>query len=224
MSITRSICIPEDGVIYLDLGGYINEQEEKDVSSIGIRYKGKQKSIEERNYQIEEYYPMTNDHVMYDIKHRMYTTPDSTRTTDEFYIINTNIIIRIIKILQERITYLLDIDLNGMTMYFYINNKRTYDELITNFKMAIAEIVKKHLNIVNIANFRHSNSIKGLIGTFLTGHNRSIVEQRRIIQQRQQELELQKQQLENELNIERGPRNNFGGQRKSRKSRKSHKK
>ena len=219
MSVKRSIYLPEEGLIYIDFDeiDFDENNNPDDIPYIAIRYKGKEQSIEERNHKISEHYyvhKMTNDHIMYDIKHRTYNK--ERIATDEFYIINTNIIIRIQQTTED---YRMKIDVNGMHMFFYINSKRTYEELINNFKMAITEIQNKHLNSVNMANFILPNNVQGSIGAFLTGQNGSIAQQRTMIQQQQQ----QQQQQQNILNRMHNILHPHGGQRKSHKSRKSRK-
>ena len=218
MSVKRSVYIPEHGLIYIDFNerDFNENNDPGDILYIAIRYKGKEQSIEERNHKISEYYyvhKMTNDHIMYDIKHRTYNKEPIT--TDEFYIINTNIIIRIQQS-TEAYPYRMQIDVNGMHMFFYINSKRTYEELINNFKMAITEIQNKHLNSVNMANFTLPNNVQGSIGAFLTGQNGSIAQQRTMIQQQQE----QQQEQQNILNRMYNNLHPHGGQRKLRKSHK----
>ena len=224
MSIIRCFYEPEYGVIELYLGGYRGLGGYDTSTIIKIRYKGIETDIKERNYQITQYYDMTNDHVMYDIKHKTYTT--DIEKTDEFYIINTNIIIQIKKYIDMPDEGFINIELNGLSIHeFPFKNEEIYRQTISVFKMAIAEIQNKHLNSVNMANFTLPNNVQGSIGTFLTGQNGSIAQQRTMVQQQQQE---QEQEQENIIlkNVVRG-RTSFlfphGGQRKLRKSHKSRK-
>ena len=223
MSIIACFYEPEYGVIELYLGEYRGLGGYDTSTVIRIRYKGIETDIKERNYQITQNYDMTNDHVMYDIKHKTYTT--DIDKIDEFYIINTNIIIQIKKYIDRPDEGFINIELNGLSIReFPFKNEAIYRQTISAFKMAIAEIQNKHLNSVNMANFTLPNNVQGSIGTFLTGQNGSIAQQRTMVQQQQQE---QEQEQENILfkSIVSG-RTSFlsnGGQRKLRKSHKSRK-
>jgi hypothetical protein len=228
MSIINCFYEPDDGLIELYLGAYRGSSGYDTSSLINIRYKGIETDIKNRNYQISPNYHITNDHIMYDIKHTTYNKKYNTEThkIDEFYIINTNIIIRISKIIDTLDEGIININLNGLSITeFPFKNESVYHQTISIFKMILAEIQNEHLNSVNMANFTLPNNIKGSIGTFLTGQNGSIAQQRTMVQQQQQE---QEQEQENRL-LESAVRgrtsfvHNDGGQRKSCKSRKSRK-
>lgn len=78
-----------------------------------------------------------------------------------------------------------------------------------------------------MANFTLPNNIQGSIGTFLTGQNGSITQQRTMVQQQQEQVHAQ--QMREGLNLnQRGRRRRTsfyqnGGQHKSRKLYKLHK-
>jgi hypothetical protein len=224
MSIVACFYEPETGLIELYLGEYRGLSGYDTSTVIKIRYKGIETDIKDRNYQITQYYDMTNDHVMYDIKHRTYNT--ETYKIDEFYIINTNIIIRIMKMIDIPDEGMINIDLNGLSiMEFAFLNEQIYRDAIRVFKMVFAEIQEQHLNSVNMANFTLPNNIQGSIGTFLTGQNGSITQQRTMVQQQQEQVHAQ--QMREGLN-QRGRRRRTsfyqnGGQHKSRKLYKLHK-
>jgi hypothetical protein len=229
MSIVGCFYEPEQGQIEFYLGEYRGLAGYETSTVIKIRYKGIETDIKERNYQTNpdkyQYYDMTNDHVMYDIKHRTYTKTVGIHTeiTDEFYIINTNIIIRIIKLIDIHDEGMINIDLNGLSiMEFAFLNEQIYREAIRVFKKVFAEIQEQHLNSVNMANFTLPN-VQGTIGTFLTGQNGSITEQRTMLQEQQEQIHAQ--EMREDL-TQRRRRTSFyqnGGQHKSRKLYKLHK-
>jgi hypothetical protein len=160
-----------DGEIIFGLHSPANENSEQRY--ISIRYKGIL-DIERNRFMADP--NMTDEPVMYDIKYTKkegINSNNSTYTEEFFRVLDTNIIIRIVKE-----SLLLDIHSNGLDLGLTIKDEAMYNEIIDTFNKAITEIQNKRLNTVNAPNFPLPNNMKGLIGSFLTGHNGTIAQQR----------------------------------------------
>lgn len=135
-------------------------------------------------------------HILYDIEYKKTNhNLGYSGLVEYFYILDTNVKIRIVKD-----SLLLDIYSNGLTNYFFIKNETVYDKIMDTIHSAIKAIKHKRLNTVNVPHFPVHASAMNTVGSFLSGENGTIAQQR----------------------LKIGPAN--GGRRKTRKARKAYKK
>jgi len=194
MSISWSDYDNFDGTIAFGIDRIVeNVEYGSDMSLINIRYRG----VEENNVTHQP----INMHKMHNITYekttrRIYSSHESK--VDIFHFPDTNLTVEI------RDKKIIIIKSNNLDMNFEIIDEKTYRKIIRDFKKAITEVKHARLNTVNTNELKLPDNIQARIGSFLTGYNGTIAQQRAQIGRRP------------EIGM-------LGGKHKTRKQRRQHK-
>lgn len=138
-------------------------------------------SIRYRNYYFENNNEdMKDPHIIYDIKYENKRYTDNNGENHDLYIFH--IIDTHTRIKVHKRSLLFQIDANNIDLEFIIKDINTYHGIIRDFKKAIAVSKQSRLNMVNVAStLPLPNTSQSLIGSYISGHNGTIEQQRNAI-------------------------------------------